>query len=175
MVDCETDIMISTHLFIFSLVYDNHIFHYIVEEGIIYMCMSDDVSRRRVREMKVDCEISKIYHLISLSQLTISLLTLTIYHLISLSVLQLTILLSVSQLTISYLGPICFFGWDHVSISKWLWKWSTSNEMVDEMMGFWDRLWDKIIISSHIYEIVSNCFFNEWGVWESSSKTNGHI
>ena len=31
-----------------SYVYDQHVFHYIVENGIIYMCMADDVSRRRV-------------------------------------------------------------------------------------------------------------------------------
>ena len=31
-----------------SYVYDQHVFHYIVENGIIYMCMADDVSRRRI-------------------------------------------------------------------------------------------------------------------------------
>jgi hypothetical protein len=31
-----------------SYVYDQHVFHYIVENHIIYMCMCDDMDKRRI-------------------------------------------------------------------------------------------------------------------------------
>lgn len=31
-----------------SYVYDQHVFHYIVEDGIIYLCMCDDMAKRRI-------------------------------------------------------------------------------------------------------------------------------
>jgi hypothetical protein len=31
-----------------SYVYDQYVFHYIVEKRVTYLCMSDDLSKRRV-------------------------------------------------------------------------------------------------------------------------------
>lgn len=41
-----------------SYVYDRHVFHYVVESGITYLCMADDQSRRRVAfAFLEDCKI----------------------------------------------------------------------------------------------------------------------
>lgn len=43
-----------------SYVYDNHIFHYLVDEGITFLCMSDEGMKRRITFSFLD-EIKRIF------------------------------------------------------------------------------------------------------------------